>query len=55
MADKTDLIGAIYDAIIDPSRWNEVVKRIVEESKSFGGLLLLQQGRCGDLDGIVQF
>ena len=35
MADDADLIAAIYDAIIDPSRWDEVVKRIVEATKSF--------------------
>ena len=34
MADDNDLIAAIYDAIIDPARWDEVVKRIVEATKS---------------------
>jgi hypothetical protein len=37
-----DLIAAIYDSVIDPSRWDEVVKRIVEATKSFSGNLLLQ-------------
>src|ERR1700732_660154 len=37
-----DLIAAIYDAIIDPSRWDEVVKRIVEATKSVSGGLLVQ-------------
>jgi DNA-binding CsgD family transcriptional regulator len=38
-----DLIAAIYDAVIDPSRWDEVVKRIVEATKSVsGGLHILQ-------------
>jgi hypothetical protein len=44
MADKTDLIAIIYDAIIDPSCWDEVVKRIVEETKSFGNLILQRRG-----------
>ena len=43
MADKPDLIAAIYDAILDPSRWEELVKRIVEESKSMSGVLLIQE------------
>jgi hypothetical protein len=42
LADKTDLIATIYDAIIDPARWDEVVKRIVEASKSGSGVLLIQ-------------
>ncbi len=42
-----DLIAAIYDAIIDPSRWDEVVKRIVEATKSFSGNLLLHQADAG--------
>jgi hypothetical protein len=41
--DDLILIAAIYDAIIDPSRWDEVVKRIVEATKSFSGNLVLQQ------------
>jgi len=44
-----DLIAAIYDAIIDPSRWDEVVKRIVEGTKSFSGNLVLQQADAGSL------
>ena len=43
-----DLIAAIYDAIIDPSRWDEVVKRIVEATKSVsGGLHILQPDAAG--------
>src|ERR1700741_974403 len=37
MAVDADLIAAIYDAIIDPSGWDYVVKRIVEETKSVSG------------------
>ncbi len=45
MADDTDLITTIYDAIIDASKWDEVVKRIVEATKSVsGGLLIYQAG-----------
>ena len=42
MAGDTDLIAAIYDAIIDPSGWDEVVKRIVEATKSFSGICVSQ-------------
>jgi hypothetical protein len=38
-----DLIAAIYDAIIEPSGWDEVVKRIVEATKSESGTLWIQQ------------
>ena len=34
-----DLIEAIYDASIDPSSWAEVVKCIVEATKSVSGTL----------------
>ncbi len=35
-----DLIAAIYDTIIDPSRWDEVVRRIVEATGSVSGALV---------------
>jgi hypothetical protein len=47
-----DLIAAIYDSVIDPSRWDEVVKRIVEATKSFSGNLLLQQADAGSLTAL---
>jgi DNA-binding CsgD family transcriptional regulator len=47
-----DLIAAIYDAIIDPSRWDEVVKRIVKGTKSFSGNLVLQQPTAGTLTAL---
>ena len=47
-----DLIAAIYDSVIDPSRWDEVVKRIVEATKSFSGNLLLQQTDAGSLTAL---
>jgi len=47
-----DLIAAIYDSVIDPSRWDEVVKRIVEVTKSFSGNLLLQQAGAGSLTAL---
>jgi hypothetical protein len=43
MAGDTDIIAAIYDAIIEPSGWDEVVKRIVEATKSVSGGLYIQQ------------
>jgi DNA-binding CsgD family transcriptional regulator len=39
MADDIDLIAAIYDAIIDPSGWDNVLKRIVEATKSISGVI----------------
>jgi DNA-binding CsgD family transcriptional regulator len=47
-----DLIAAIYNAIIDPSRWDEVVNRIVEATKSFSGNLVLQQAGAGSLTAL---
>jgi hypothetical protein len=47
-----DLLAAIYDAIIDPSRWDEVVKRIVEGTKSFSGNLVLQHAGAGSLTAL---
>jgi DNA-binding CsgD family transcriptional regulator len=44
-----DLIAVIYDAILDPTRWEEVVNRIVEATKSFSGGLNIQQGNSAYL------
>src|SRR5690349_10465361 len=45
MADDTDLIAAIYETIIDPSGWDDVVKRIVEATKSVaGGIVIHAEG-----------
>ena len=44
-----DLIAAIYDAIIEPSGWDEVVKRIVEATKSFSGGLYVHQADAAHL------
>lgn len=49
MAGDNDLIAAIYDAIIDPSGWDEVVKRIVEATKSGAGSLFIQQADAAHL------
>jgi hypothetical protein len=38
-----DLIAAIYDAIIEPSSWDDVVRRIVDATKSVRGCLLIHQ------------
>jgi hypothetical protein len=48
----SDLIATIYDAIIEPSGWDEVVKRIVEATKSFSGNLVLQQTDAGNLTAL---
>ncbi len=47
-----DLIATIYDAIIDPSRWDEVVERIVEATRSFSGNLVIQQPGAGSLTAL---
>jgi DNA-binding CsgD family transcriptional regulator len=47
-----DLVAAIYDSIIEPSGWDEVVKRIVEATKSFSGNLVLQQAGAGSLTAL---
>ncbi|MCL2384674.1 MAG: hypothetical protein FWC84_02450 [Alphaproteobacteria bacterium] len=52
MADEPNLIAAIYDAVHDPSCWDEVVKRIVEETKSMSGNLVLQQPAAGSLTAL---
>jgi hypothetical protein len=44
MAGDLDLIAAIYDTIIDPSGWEDVIKRIVEATKSMSGGLFIQKG-----------
>ncbi len=38
-----DLIAAIYDTVIDTSRWEEVVRRIVEATKSTAGAVITHE------------
>ncbi len=38
-----DLIAAIYDTVIDTSRWEEVVRRIVEATNFISGALLTRE------------
>jgi DNA-binding CsgD family transcriptional regulator/PAS domain-containing protein len=38
-----DLIAAIYDAVIEPAGWDDVVRRIVEATKSVSGGLFVQE------------
>jgi hypothetical protein len=52
VADKADLIVVIYDAIIDPSRWDEVVRCIIEDPNYFSGILVLQQPGAGGLTAL---
>jgi hypothetical protein len=49
MADGNDLIAAIYDAIIDPSGWEEVVRRILNATKSVAGGLYIRQADAAQL------
>lgn len=45
MAREIDLIAAIYDAAIDPSGWDDVVRRLVEATRSIaGGISLYGDG-----------
>jgi DNA-binding CsgD family transcriptional regulator len=52
MSEDIALVAAIYDAIIDPSRWDEVVTGIVEATQSFSGNLLVQQADAGSLTAL---
>lgn len=52
MADSNDLIATIYDAAIDPSGWEEVVRRIVEATKSIQGGLLIHQTKAAHLSAV---
>ena len=52
MTDESDLIAAIYDAALDPSRWHEVVKRIVEATKSVSGGLCIQERNATHLSAV---
>jgi hypothetical protein len=45
MADDIDLLGAIYDTIIDPSGWDGVVRGIVQATNSGGRRLDSWPGR----------
>jgi hypothetical protein len=47
-----DLIAAIYDAIIEPSSWGGVVKRIVDATKSVSGGLHIQQADAAHLSAM---
>src|ERR1700738_2053126 len=47
-----DLIAAIYDAIIEPSGWDGVVKRIVEATKSVSGALFIHMGDKAHLSAL---
>jgi hypothetical protein len=42
MADELELIAAIYDAVVDPSGWEEVTRRIVEATRSVAGGIFIQ-------------
>jgi hypothetical protein len=52
MADDSDLIAAIYDAVIDLSGWDEVVRRIVEATKSAAGGIIIQLGDSAHLSAL---
>ncbi|MGQ0445219.1 MAG: hypothetical protein ACT4O2_08875 [Beijerinckiaceae bacterium] len=47
-----ELIAAVYDAIIDPSGWEDVVKRTVEATNSLSGNLVLQLPCAGSLTAL---
>src|ERR1700726_43809 len=52
MANDADLIAAIYDAVIEPSGWDEGGKRIVEATKSARGGLYIQQADAAHLSAM---
>jgi hypothetical protein len=41
--DDIDIIAAIYDAIIDPSSWDEAIRLIVAATNSISGALIVHQ------------
>src|ERR1700730_10338482 len=41
-----DLIAAIYDVIIEPSGWDEVVNRIVAATPSMSGGLIMEEANA---------
>jgi hypothetical protein len=47
-----DLIAAIYDAAIDPSEWEDVVKRIVDTTKSVCGGLFVEETDAAHLSAV---
>ncbi|MDQ6868711.1 MAG: hypothetical protein M3178_10010 [Pseudomonadota bacterium] len=47
-----DLIAAIYDAIIEPSGWDDVVRRIVEATKSVAGGFYTRLADAADLSAM---
>jgi DNA-binding CsgD family transcriptional regulator len=47
-----DLIAAIYDAAIEPSGWDDVVKRIVETTKSVAGGFYTRLADAADLSAL---
>ena len=49
MVDDAALIAAIFDAILDPSGWEEVVKRTVEATKSAAGFIAVRRQNAGEL------
>jgi hypothetical protein len=54
MINDIDLIAAIYDAILDPSGWDEVVKRIAEATKSVAGFIAVRRRDAGDLSALFE-
>jgi hypothetical protein len=52
MAGDTGLIAAIYDAVIEPSGWDEVVKRIVEATKSVSGGFFIRLADAADVSAL---
>jgi DNA-binding CsgD family transcriptional regulator len=44
-----DLIATIYDAVVEPSGWDAVVKRVVEATKSISGGLLVRSADAAHL------
>jgi hypothetical protein len=52
MTGDTGLIAAIYDAIIEPSGWDDVVERIVEATKSVSGALFIDMWDTAHLSAL---
>jgi DNA-binding CsgD family transcriptional regulator len=52
MINDSDLIAAIYNAVLDPSGWEEIVGRVVQATKSAAGFLANRGTDAGELTAL---
>lgn len=49
---NAEILTAIYDAVLDPSHWDEVARRIVAGTNSVSASLAIQRGDTVELSGV---